>query len=60
VANVHAFVDGGVSGLSALLTIDQMMQRLEYDTDSDDELRPCDWFDMIMGSGTGGHVSRSA
>ncbi|PVF95584.1 TPR-like protein [Serendipita vermifera] len=30
------------------------MQRLEYDTDSDDELRPCDWFDMIMGTGTGG------
>ncbi|PVF94879.1 TPR-like protein [Serendipita vermifera] len=47
-------IDGGSSALSALYIIDEMFQRLEYDTHSDEELRPCDWFDLIVGSGTGG------
>jgi hypothetical protein len=46
--------DGGVNPLSALYIIDEMLQRLKFDTDSEEDVRACDWFDLIVGSGHGG------
>jgi hypothetical protein len=49
-------LDGGINPLSALYIIDEALQRLEYDIQADQELRACDWFDLIVGSGQGGLV----
>jgi hypothetical protein len=46
--------DGGVHPLSALYIVDEMLQRLKFDLESEEDLRACDWFDLIIGSGTGG------
>jgi hypothetical protein len=45
-----------VNPLSALYILDEMLQRLKFDTQSEDEIRACDWFDLIVGSGHGGYV----
>ncbi|CAG8592889.1 14986_t:CDS:2, partial [Acaulospora colombiana] len=49
--------NGGVNPLSALYIIDEMLQRLKFDIEFDEDLRACDWFDMIIGSGNGGIVA---
>ncbi|CAG8729022.1 11361_t:CDS:2, partial [Acaulospora colombiana] len=50
-------IDGGVNPLSALYIIDEMLQRLKFDLGSEGDIRACDWFDLIIGSGHGGYVS---
>jgi hypothetical protein len=47
-------LDGGQAGLSALFILKEMFQRLKYDLKSEEDIRPCDWFDMMMGTDTGG------
>jgi hypothetical protein len=37
-----------------LFVIKEMFQRLKYDLESEEDIRPCDWFDMMMGTDTGG------
>ncbi|PVF91282.1 hypothetical protein CPB86DRAFT_745811 [Serendipita vermifera] len=49
-------IDGRFGGLSALFIIKEMFQRLKYDLQCKEDLRPCDWFDMMMGTDTGGIV----
>ncbi|KAL8872520.1 MAG: hypothetical protein Q9174_001864 [Haloplaca sp. 1 TL-2023] len=52
---------GGVRGLSSLLLLEQLLQRVvsllegdpRHDTVSD-TIRPCEYFDLIGGTGTGG------
>jgi hypothetical protein len=46
--------DGGVNPLSALYIIDEMMSRLKFDIESEEDLLVGDWFDLIIGSGHGG------
>jgi patatin-like phospholipase/acyl hydrolase len=41
---------GGVRGLSALIILQQLMEAVNPDTPP----KPCDYFDMIGGTSTGG------
>jgi patatin-like phospholipase/acyl hydrolase len=43
---------GGVRGLSALMILQQLMETI----DPDKPPKPCDYFDMIGGTSTGGRV----
>lgn len=55
------FVDGGgVQGLSQLEIIGRIMRLLNWDKSSHEQILPCEYFDLMGGSGTGGyaHVSR--
>jgi patatin-like phospholipase/acyl hydrolase len=44
---------GGIRGLSALLILHQLMERIN----PEDPPKPCDCFDMIGGTSTGGYVT---
>ncbi len=43
---------GGVRGLSALMILQQLMETIN----PEDPPKPCDYFDMIGGTSTGGQV----
>ena len=43
---------GGVRGLSALMILSQLMEAVNPDSPP----KPCDYFDMIGGTSTGGWV----
>jgi patatin-like phospholipase/acyl hydrolase len=43
---------GGVRGLSALMILEQLMEAVNPDAPP----KPCDYFDMIAGTSTGGLV----
>jgi patatin-like phospholipase/acyl hydrolase len=43
---------GGVRGLSALMILEQLMNAVDPDAPP----KPCDYFDMIGGTSTGGWV----
>lgn len=45
---------GGIRGLSALEILQQLMERMEAELGSETPLKPCDYFDMIGGTSTGG------
>jgi patatin-like phospholipase/acyl hydrolase len=47
---------GGVRGLSALIILREMMKRIQYQQQLDETPLPCDYFDLIGGTGTGGCV----
>jgi hypothetical protein len=50
---------GGVRSISQLEIMRSIMQRIQYDTypdDPDKKILPCEYFDLIGGSGTGGSV----
>lgn len=43
---------GGVRGLSALIILERLMETIDPETPP----KPCDYFDMIGGTSTGGWV----
>ena len=45
---------GGVRGLSALVILKRLMETI----DRENPPKPCEYFDMIGGSSTGGYVSQ--
>ena len=51
---------GGIRGLSELLILKEILYQVQYKEPDDDDdedpqpLRPCEYFDVIGGSGTGG------
>jgi len=45
-----AFDGGGVRGLSSLIILQQLMETIDLDSPP----KPCDYFDMIGGTSTGG------
>jgi patatin-like phospholipase/acyl hydrolase len=47
---------GGVRGLSALMILEQLMEAVDPDAPP----KPCDYFDMIGGTSTGGSVVTTA
>ncbi|KAG5340132.1 hypothetical protein C0989_002752 [Termitomyces sp. Mn162] len=49
--------DGGVRGLSELLILREIMHRLKHLEGAESLPRPCDYFDMIGGVGTGGVIA---
>lgn len=58
--NVLALDAGGVYGLSPLLVLQDLMQTLSIRTEKsndDEDIPPCDQFDLIAGSGTGGIIA---
>lgn len=44
---------GGVRGISSLHTLKALMSKLTGDPNA----KPCDYFDMMAGTSTGGYVS---
>jgi Patatin-like phospholipase len=48
---------GGVQGLSSLLILREIMREIERRTGTLETPRPCDYFDLIGGTGTGGWIA---
>lgn len=48
---------GGVRGLSALLIIREIMYCIQTEKELPSLPRPCDYFDLVGGSGTGGLIA---
>ncbi|KAK4233068.1 acyl transferase/acyl hydrolase/lysophospholipase [Achaetomium macrosporum] len=48
---------GGIRGLSELVVLEEIMNRIKYDLDVDGDLLPADFFDLIGGTSTGGLVA---
>ncbi|KAJ7452286.1 hypothetical protein FB451DRAFT_1185873 [Mycena latifolia] len=54
----HNLLDGGGAGvLSELLILEQIMYRVQTTSGSDMNPAPCDYFEVIGGSGTGGIIA---
>jgi hypothetical protein len=45
---------GGTQGVSQLKILAELMHRLNFEVKEDELMLPCDVFDMIGGSGSGG------
>lgn len=45
---------GGIRGVSELVVLDRIMRRLKDKEDLDEVPRPCDYFDLMAGTSTGG------
>ena len=48
---------GGIRGVSMLLILDEIMRRVQHDKGLPSLPRPCDYFDLIGGTSTGGSVA---
>ncbi|KAF2834882.1 FabD/lysophospholipase-like protein [Patellaria atrata CBS 101060] len=48
---------GGIRGLSELLILDEIMRRVKYDLNLTEMPRPCEYFDLIGGTSTGGLIA---
>lgn len=46
---------GGVRGLSALYILKRLMETKSISSDPHHPVKPCDYFDMIGGTSTGGY-----
>lgn len=51
---------GGVRGLSSLYILKHIMTLVNSERDHGDALKPCDIFDMIAGTSTGGYEMHSS
>jgi len=47
---------GGVRGLSSLIILKEIMDRIKFDEKLESVPLPCEYFDLIGGTGTGGYV----
>jgi hypothetical protein len=50
---------GGVRGLSTLYILKGIMDRLKHERKQTANVKPCEVFDLIGGTSTGGYVDRS-
>ncbi|KAG6811584.1 hypothetical protein H0H92_006748 [Tricholoma furcatifolium] len=48
---------GGIRGLSSLVIIDEMMQRIQHQENLESIPKPCEYFDLIGGTSTGGIIA---
>jgi len=48
---------GGIRGISALLILEKIMDRIKDRSGSPTTLRPCEYFDLIGGTSTGGIIA---
>jgi len=53
-ALIDPSIDGGSSGLPALYILDEILSRLAFDLNLDQELLPWRHFELIIGTGPGG------
>ncbi|KAJ7840799.1 acyl transferase/acyl hydrolase/lysophospholipase [Mycena olivaceomarginata] len=54
---MHCHNGGGIRGLSMLIILKHLMYRLKVAEDLPDIPHPCDYFDLIGGTGTGGLIA---
>jgi len=47
---------GGIRGLSSLFILQNIMEKIRFIHDLSIEPLPCDYFDMICGTSTGGYL----
>jgi patatin-like phospholipase/acyl hydrolase len=47
---------GGIRGLSSLLILQNIMEKIRFVEDLQTEPLPCEYFDMICGTSTGGYT----
>jgi len=52
-----SFDGGGIRGLSSLIILDKIMDRIKHDESLSEDPRPCDYFDLIGGTSTGGIIA---
>jgi patatin-like phospholipase/acyl hydrolase len=50
---------GGVKGLTALLILQRIFESIKNDDGLPEVPKPCEYFDMIGGTSTGGYVTLS-
>ncbi|KAF2817462.1 FabD/lysophospholipase-like protein, partial [Mytilinidion resinicola] len=55
--NLLALDGGGIRGVLELLILDEIMRRVRYDLNLAEMPRPCDYFDLIGGTSTGGLIA---
>jgi len=48
---------GGVRGLSSLLILREIMEDIDHRTGASEPPRPCEYFDLIGGTSTGGLIA---
>lgn len=48
---------GGPKGLSSLVILKELMAQISHRYGNTLKLRPCDYFDLICGAGTGGLIA---
>jgi hypothetical protein len=53
-ALISPSIDGGSSGLPALYILKEILSRLAFDLDLDEELLPWQRFELMIGTGPGG------
>ncbi|KAF2477529.1 FabD/lysophospholipase-like protein [Lindgomyces ingoldianus] len=55
--NLLALDGGGIRGVSELLILDEIMRRVQCDSNLAEMPLPCDYFDLIGGTSTGGLIA---
>ncbi|KAL8701275.1 MAG: hypothetical protein Q9201_005000 [Fulgogasparrea decipioides] len=55
--NLLALDGGGIRGVSILLILDEIMKRVQHDESLEHLPRPCDYFNLIGGTSTGGLIA---
>ncbi|KAL8831591.1 MAG: hypothetical protein Q9170_005232 [Blastenia crenularia] len=55
--NLLALDGGGIRGVSMLLVLDEIMRRVQYDKGLTHLPRPCEYFNLIGGTSTGGLIA---
>ena len=48
---------GGIRGLSSLIILKQVLENVAIENDWDEAPKPCDYFNMICGTSTGGLIA---
>jgi patatin-like phospholipase/acyl hydrolase len=54
---ILTFDGGGVRGLSSLLILRDIMEEIERRTNATTTPKPCEYFDLIAGTSTGGLIA---
>ena len=57
IPKILSFDGGGVRGLSSLLILRDIMTEIEYKNGAADTPKPCEYFDLICGTSTGGLIA---
>ncbi|KAG8527342.1 uncharacterized protein KY384_007494 [Bacidia gigantensis] len=55
--NLLSLDGGGIRGISSILILHEIMQRLQHDQKLESLPRPCDYFHLIGGTSTGGLIA---
>ena len=57
IPRILAFDGGGVRGISSLLIVQKLLQEIQRLNGDSQTSLPCEYFDLICGTGTGGLVA---